>query len=294
MAKRQKYTLDDGREMIFSTEKFRDALYKYQLRMRKDGVKLSREKLIEKLSEDCNASSASMFHWVKGHNGPSDLEKVENLANALGVKTEDLLETENEASEEKNDMSNIITENKIDYATTKEVLREIYRKTVDYIETYRMACCVESKIEINDLGNLFIDLYKSLMKGKLDLPKSLFDELQDFLINYVQLMGCDVAFERKLIDDFDLDDIDDDNIENYWKNFEPIYGEPIEAPYYYDVLHIEVNWSGDSKYYNFFEEAFKRNYNFYEDGIECFVKEFIISRKAYALLDEILKDYMPD
>ncbi|MBR5507980.1 MAG: hypothetical protein IKV88_08045 [Clostridia bacterium] len=309
MAKRQKYILNDGREMIFSTEKFRDALYKYQLRMRKDGVKLSREKLIEKLSEDCNASSASMFHWVKGHNGPSDLEKVENLANALGIATENLLETENESSEEKIDMNNIITENKIDYSTTKSVVRDLYTEIVGYIEMYRTARDCTYKTESSVLKTMFRNLYISLTKAKLDLPRALYAELHDFIVNYLQQMGCYQLFEEC----DENEGIDWDWVEEYASHYmlecvdgsfvvnEELDDNKKRFAYYLpestwvsnkpwvDFIYVDIYMHG--KCFNIFKETVMEDYN---DDKEFCISETIIIRTAYMILDEILKDYIPD
>lgn len=309
MAKKQKYTLDEGREMIFSTEKFREALYKYQLRMRKDGMKLSRENLIEKLAEECHTSSGAMVHWVKGHNGPSDLEKVENLANALGISTEDLLETENESSEEKIDMSNIITENKIDYSTTKSVVRDLYTEMVGYIEMYRTVKDCTYKTESNVLKPMFRNLYISFTKAKLDLPRALYVELHDFIVNYLQQMGCYQMFEEceengeidwDWVEEYDShymleyvdgsftvnEELDDDKKrfayylpESTWVNNKP----------WVDFIYVDTYMNG--KCFNIFKETVMEDYN---DDKEFCISETIIIKTAYMLLNEILKDYIPD
>lgn len=289
MAKRQKYTLDDGREMIFSTERFREELYKYQLRMRKDGVKLSRENLLEKLAEECHTSSGAMVHWVKGHNGPSDLEKVENLANALGIATEDLLEKENESSEE-NNMENIITENKIDYSSTKSIVNGIYDGMVEYIEMYRMAREMNFDMKPEAFKLWLCARKMTLMKVKFHLPKKLFEDIYSFEMNYIQQIACYLKYKDVLMNDVNFPIMYPDSAEEWWELYRDGFWDGYGN---WDYTYADIDFdSEDSK---LFKKAIMKEFDseLNVDGYEM-NNEFFISQAAYKRLDEILKDYIPD
>lgn len=310
MAKRQKYTLDDGTEMIFSTKKFNKCFKMHEIKSKKQGAKISKEIIRQEIADKCCVSESAIKHWMLGHNAPGDYDKVKDLANALGVSAENLLETENESSEEKINMENIIIERKIDYSTTKSVVRDLYTEMVGYIEMYRTVRDCTYKMESNVLKPMFRNLYISFAKAKLDLPRALYAELHDFIVNYLQQMGCYQMFEEceengemdwdwveECAYDYMIEYVDgsfvvNEKLDDDQKRF--AYYLPNSTWFndnrpWIDFIYVDTYMNG--KCFNIFKETVMEDYN---DDKEFCISETIIIKTAYMILNEILKDYIPD
>ena len=169
------YSLPSGETAYFNTSKLKSILLRKSLESEKEGKKRSQQALMMDIADKIGVSSSAIKHWMLGHNAPSDLEKVTDLADGLGVDMMDLLDTEKEnamntntastctdnqfTTDQRLEMMKIFIAYKqlqkdrtndqqdrketkcpgypIDYSSEKSVVRSIYHAMVDYLEELR-------------------------------------------------------------------------------------------------------------------------------------------------------------
>ena len=172
---KMQYSLPSGETAYFSTSKFKSILLRKGKESEKEGKKRSQQALMTDIADEIGVSFSAVKHWISGHNAPSDLEKVKDLAEGLGVDMMDLLDTEKEnimntntastctdnqfttdqmlemmkifiaykqlQKDRTNDQQDLketkCTEYPIDYSSEKSVVRSIYHAMVDYLEELR-------------------------------------------------------------------------------------------------------------------------------------------------------------
>lgn len=171
---RGQYTLDDGKQVCFDHMGFRRAII-----LQANSQNISRQELMENVAEQTGISFSALKHWVQGHNAPSDLAKVQDIANALHQNMEMLLREKEDVAVNNQEMTTI---RKPDSTSEKDIVRSLYEGMVDLIELFR------SEHADHDGERLLKDIYKALMKARLDLSREVFGELHSFVVNYLQQM----------------------------------------------------------------------------------------------------------
>lgn len=305
MNRRNEYILEDGTKIAFSTKKLQRCFGMYKMNLEKQGIKNSKENIMQEIAEKCCVSESSIKHWLNGHHAPNDYDKVKDLAKALNAKAEDLLDNGTEM-EDKVKMENIIVDRKMDYTSVKNTVRSLYVDMVKYIETYRMANDENFNVDSSALKPLFVNLYISLEQAKLDLPKELYREMYLFTRNYLQQMACYQAFEEYECNGEIDYDYEDETVVNYVEgeftvNQDPSYDEQRFEFYFPDTIvdsgwkpwteYVYVDIIKYGEYYEEFKQAAMMDFNC---DCDIFVRKPFISDKAYELLEKILKDYIPE
>ena len=88
---------DDGKEYVFSCEKFNDVISKHQMILQaKSGHRVSKLSIYEDLSNKLYISLDTIRNWVRGRNGPSNLEDTKKLAEFIQIDYHELLDTHEE------------------------------------------------------------------------------------------------------------------------------------------------------------------------------------------------------
>lgn len=82
----------------FNSSNLKNAIRNKKLQLEQSGEKFSLQSVQEDLAERTGISFSAIKHWCAGHNAPSDLDKVRDLAAALDVDVDYLLEYEEEDS----------------------------------------------------------------------------------------------------------------------------------------------------------------------------------------------------
>ena len=174
------YAMSNGKTAVFNYLELRSAItHKAQTQ----GI--SRQELMENIADEIGISFSSMKHWIQGHNAPSDLDKVQDIANALGLSLEDLLtEKGEEEMTTSNNTSNVAPVTAMHtFTSDSEAVRSIYILIVDFIETFRQFASTQFD-KTQALKNIFV----CLMKARLDIPSEVFIQLLSFVVNYLQQM----------------------------------------------------------------------------------------------------------
>ena len=84
---------NDGKEYIFSCEKFTKAISTYQAKLQtKNGHKVSRADIYDYLSQDLHVSVDTIKNWVRNRNGTS-IASVKSIAECLQIDYHELLDT---------------------------------------------------------------------------------------------------------------------------------------------------------------------------------------------------------
>ena len=189
--------MKNGSKMSFNAQELRKAI---SLNAQNMGV--SRQEMMENISEQIGVSYSALKHWLNGHNAPSDLEKVKDIAEALNMKADRLLIEKKERKEDNMTTNqNIVNHSTITvapvFSTEKDAIRSIYVRMVDYIESFRMELN-----ESSDKMQNFKEVFQHLMRIRLDVSKEIFDSLRSFAVNYLQQMALiDRVFSLVLSED---------------------------------------------------------------------------------------------
>ena len=278
-----RYTLPDGTTAVFSPTKM-------QLVLLRSGKKRSQTRQLQDAADAIGVSFSAMKHWLMGHNAPSDLDKVRDLAQALHVEMNDLLDTDMEENKMNTNMNTntmqIPTE--MDNSSVLSTVRSLYRSMASYLELVRMASKTEEdEAQTTRLTVLYTTLYRELMLARLDLPEPVFAALRSFLENYLQPLMSFRVFERlaEEKDMFAAEDMDtpDAYYEVFAEMFSPLSYVPWSAPLYTTV-------DMDSADFRAFEMDARAQAKYAFDAF-CDRWDEILIRGAYTRLEQILKDY---
>lgn len=278
-----RYTLPDGTTAVFSPTKM-------QLVLLRSGKKRSQTRQLQDAADAIGVSFSAMKHWLMGHNAPSDLDKVRDLAQALHVEMNDLLDTDMEENKMNTNMNTntmqIPTE--MDNSSVLSTVRSLYRSMASYLELVRMASKTEEdEAQTTRFTVLYTTLYRELMLARLDLPEPVFAALRSFLENYLQPLMSFRVFER-LAEEKDMFaaegmDTPDAYYEVFAEMFSPLSYVPWSAPLYTTV-------DMDSADFRAFEMDARAQAKYAFDAF-CDRWDEILIRGAYTRLEQILKDY---
>jgi hypothetical protein len=84
---------DDGKEYVFSCEKFNEAITKYQMKLQtQNGYKVSKLSIYENLSDKLYIPVDTIKNWVRGRNGAS-LEHIKPISEYIQIDYHELLDT---------------------------------------------------------------------------------------------------------------------------------------------------------------------------------------------------------
>ena len=151
------------------------------------------------------------------------------------------------------------------------------------------------KLDSSILKPMFRNLYVSLMKVKLDLPKKVFEDIKSFETDYLQQMMCYLAYEEfvESKDAWMYDDEDYETLEKRLEMYERCFIPDNYIPWM-NNRYFDINFKSEDA--RRFKETIEKEEKYYDDigWDKNGESEFFISQAAYKRLDEILKDYMPD
>ena len=282
-SKRIQYKLPDGTLAYFCRYNLKTAIHRAVVSY---GQKISQQAFLEEMADATGNSFSAIKHWLAGHNVPSDLEKLQAVADYLKVELTDLLEAEKENKA----MTNTIAPIKaVDFSETKNTVRDIYIRMADYIEMFRsisVNCFGEDKNFV-DLAETFPGLYTAIMHSRLDLPTAVFNDLSSFACNYLQQMFCYLMFNSVVADD---DGCLPERIDSADRFYEE-YSDAFEGSPWFDFIYLSIDQNSMDGFT--FAEAAKRQYLWNTD--ECnvwFVSGEIIANAAYSRLNDILNNYL--
>ena len=84
---------DDGKEYVFSCEKFNDVISKYQMKLQvKNGYKVSKLSIYEDFSNKLYIPLDTIKNWARGRNG-ANLENVKRISEYIQIDYHELLDT---------------------------------------------------------------------------------------------------------------------------------------------------------------------------------------------------------
>ena len=277
-----KYTLSDGTFAVFSRYKLKSAIHRA---MMSSGGKISQQTFLEELADATGNSFSAIKHWLAGHNAPSDIEKLQSIADFLNTELNDLLDTEMENKTMSD--TTVMPIKAVDFSATKNTVRDIYIRMADYIELFRA-------VGVNNLGSElliaeFPALYAAIMHARLDLPKEVFSNLSSFAVNYLQQMNCYLMFYEAVADDDGCLPDYINNADGFFEQYSTAYLCPDMFPWF-ENLHVSIDER--SKECAIFEAASKQQFRWDTEEDLWSVPHEILINTAYAHLEEILKDYL--
>lgn len=175
----------DGKQMAFDRETFNDL---FRREAKNAGCSIG--EFERHLASKAFVGSDAVHSWRMGNSGPGDLEKIELVAAALGVRRETLLKGE----EGKGVMTSKLTNRKL------EALRRIYGAVIEYQEDFLYTCgfndcwfdLIDAGIEPKNVEEALYELVQkkwrsvelAAKKEGLDLRgEPVYDMLLDYIYN---------------------------------------------------------------------------------------------------------------
>lgn len=280
ISKKIQYTIPNGTQAYFSRYNLKAAIHRA---MASYGTKISQQAFLEDMADATGNSFSAIKHWLAGHNAPSDLEKLQAVADYLKVELTDLLEVEKENKAMTNTVAPIKA---VDFSETKNTVRDLYIRMVDYIEMFRAVSV--NYMDNEPLVEAFPSLYTALMYARLDLPKEMMYNLSGFAINYLQQMYCFIKF-TECVEDGEFISSRPRSGEEFFEAYSTAFVVPDICPWF-ENRYISID--AENENFILFEETVKKH--FWNNGMEnfCDIPNETIVNAAYTRLEEIFRDYL--
>jgi transcriptional regulator with XRE-family HTH domain len=121
----------DGKICKFSTVGFKHAITKYQMMLKSENKPFLIKDISESMANELNISVEALSNWRKGYNGPSDLERVKEVAAVLQCDYKELLEMQ---GGQNNMVSKDVTYEMVN--TEKEALYSVIGDLLEIVECF--------------------------------------------------------------------------------------------------------------------------------------------------------------
>ena len=188
----------DGKEYRFSSLAFKNCIRKKVLSDKDKGIKSSGEIVKSIIAEKLCVSVDAVKNWQCGHNGPADIEMVKEIASVLEIEYKELLEEEKMMLA---DTTQMLLPEFPDMSSTKDVIRIIYHKMVDFMHSAEETCCFQgefiSEAEYWGYCSYYDELVKLIHKSMLDIPECIYNDLLKIVeVDFkLYLCGIDAGVE---------------------------------------------------------------------------------------------------
>lgn len=275
------FRLEDGSYCRFDNLKLHKVFREIIQESATEGKRMTWNDLISEVSIATSVSESSINHWLKGHNAPSDLSKLEGVADFL---QRDLFEIVNKEEPSEGGKNMNLSNNVAGFAggfncsDEKSVIREIYRSMVDYIEEFRKTVAFENDVFTEEdryemrSENVGVDMYNQILikirKAMFDIPYEVYQKLFSFANDYLYFFTGD-----EIIPIWYLSTTTEEDIER-------LKGEGIDVQKLSSYMTQFVGYATYSKEYEGDE---------WEKRVE-YVN--LVADKAYVIIREILNDYL--
>lgn len=121
----------DGVMYQFNPQGFKDAITKYQVILKEEGKPYLLKDISDSVASELNISVEALNNWRKGYNGPSDIERIKEIAAVLKCDYKGLLVSQ---GGQKHMISKDVSTEV--YTTEKEVLRSIIGDFLEIVEFF--------------------------------------------------------------------------------------------------------------------------------------------------------------
>lgn len=191
----KKFQCEDGKEYIFDSSAFKKELRRSALAAKKANVIASIEEYEQGLADATAVSTASIKQWKAGRNGVSDIDRVKEIAEYLGLTDYKKLLTKVMSENREDDMNmgnNYICEDE------RKAAREVFYGFVDVIKAYKdteaygncegmyLIPSGDEVLEINDRVEVVIQ------KSRFDLPAEIHTQLEQLFFEITSTIPSEV------------------------------------------------------------------------------------------------------
>lgn len=176
-------TDNDGKKYKFSDYSFRQYINRYIELLRNSGNKVTKECVYQEIANTVSVTIDAVKNWLKGSNGPGDIEIVKEIAEYLEVPYKELLtlvkEEEIGSMSENRDLKEMV----FDYKETKDVIRMIYQEMAEFMDLATETLCFSylSAEEYEAYLDQYNYLNTLLHKNMLDIPLDIYDRLENII-----------------------------------------------------------------------------------------------------------------
>lgn len=188
---------ENGKEYVFDSKRFKMELRRSALAAKKEKAITTIEAYEEKLAESIAVTTAAIKQWKAGRNGVSDLERVQEIANYLGLDDYKklLIEVSDNDEGEDMNMTNYITEDE------RKAAREVFYGFVDVIKAYKdteayavydIMYVAPSMIDVFQTND---DLEVTIRKSRFDLSKDTYTKLEQLFFEITSTLPEEIENE---------------------------------------------------------------------------------------------------
>lgn len=181
---------EDGKEYTFDSFAFKKELKRTAVASKKNGNVSSIEEFKEGLADKIAVSTAAIKQWESGRNGVSDIERVQEIADYLGLEDYKDLLIEVKTEERKDDMT------MINYILEEErrTAREVFNGFVEVIQMYKDSdayahvdgeYCTPTNEDILLKNN---EVEVIIQKSRFDIPEDTHRELASLFFEIVSTL----------------------------------------------------------------------------------------------------------
>lgn len=192
---------EDGKEYTFDSLAFKKELKRTAVASKKDGKVSSIEEFKEGLADKIAVSTAAIKQWESGRNGVSDIERVQEIAEYLGLEDYKTLLVEVKAEERKDDMTmtNYILEEE------RKTAREVFNGLVEVIKMYKDTGAYAytdgsygSPTEV-DIITKNDEVEIIIQKARFDIPEETHRELSSLFFEIISTLPEEIEDDNAMI-----------------------------------------------------------------------------------------------
>lgn len=216
----KKFQCEDGNEYVFNSSAFKIELRRSALAAKKVNMVSSIEEYEQGLADAIAVSTASIKQWKAGRNGVSDIERVKEIAEYLGLADYKKLLVKVIAKNREDDMNmgnNYISEDE------RKAAREVFNGLVDVIKVYKdtaaYAYCDgiygtptdEEIFDINDKVEVVIQ------KSRFDIPAEIYTQIEQLFFEITSTLPNEVEGTETICRNLIVERLADEYFENVCK-----------------------------------------------------------------------------
>ena len=198
---------EDGKEYTFNSLAFKKELKRTAVASKKDGKVTSIEAFKEGLADKIAVSTAAIKQWESGRNGVSDIERVQEIAEYLGLEDYKSLLIEVKTEEKKDDitMKNYILEEE------RKTAREVFNSLVEIIKMYKDSGAyaytdgtygTPTEIEILTTNEAVEEI---ILKARFDIPEETHRELSGMFFEITSTLPEEIEHENPMIRELEVE-----------------------------------------------------------------------------------------
>lgn len=171
-------------EYVFSPRAFKYYIDEHYSASRRNGIKKTKEQIRDEIAEKTARSVEAVRQWVRGFNGPGDLDIVKDIAAYFGIDFKELLIGASYLESDK------LVEIKTNGSDEKSVVIQIHNLLTEFIynyignddgDCYLQRVSESGVVSFDAMNNYIFDVYRVLELAALRLSNDTYNKLHQLI-----------------------------------------------------------------------------------------------------------------